>query len=248
MRVKAVVFDLDDTLISWAGQTGSYGDLTERHVHSMYGYMQTAVSTTLPNIDDFFLTYRTTIQEDWLGARGVWLGVSFYNSLVRFFQKLELDITQIDFDAVMHAYDWRPVEGVDLYPDTIDTLTTLKNGGQQIGLITNSMLPMWMRDVELETYGLLNFFDARTTSGDVEAMKPHTAVFQHILDQLNLVPEEAMYVGDNPLHDIDGANNTGMISTLIDPPHLNRQKGETEPDYTITALNELIPILETLEK
>ena len=77
-------------------------------------------------------------------------------------------------------------------------------------------------------------------------MKPHTAVFQHILTQLNTPPEQAIFVGDSPAHDIVGANDTGMVSILIDPPHLNRELNGTQPDFTINKLQELIPILERL--
>lgn len=245
-QIEAIVFDLDDTLIDWSAQSVPYGEISRPHVHNIHSYL-TAENHPLPDTDTFFQSYRRTVREDWQAIQGVWEGMSFYNSLKRLFQSLELDVEQIDFEAVMRAYDWRPATEVKVFEDTLAVLTAVRAQNYKIGLITNSMLPMWMRDVELEAYGLLDYFDARTTSGDVGYMKPHTAVFQHLLNQLNVPAARAIFVGDSPDHDIAGANATGMISVLMDPPHLNRELNGTEPDYTITKLEELLDILERLE-
>ena len=245
-HIEAVVFDLDDTLIDWSAQTLSYGEISRPHVGKMHAYL-TADDHALPDEEAFFQHYRRTVLADWQAARGVWQDMSFFNSLNHLFQTLELDIDRIDFEAVMRAYDWQPMAEVKLYADTLAVLTHLQQEAYKIGLITNSMLPMWMRDVELEAYGLLDFFDARTTSGDAGYMKPHAAVFHHLLDQLNTSPERAVFVGDSPEHDIAGANAAGMVSILIDPPHLDRDLNGTKPDYTINELNELLPILVELE-
>ena len=244
-RVEAIVFDLDDTLIDWSAQALTYGEISRPHVNNVHRYL-TAENHTLPDANTFFDQYRSTVRSNWEAAKGVWTGVSFYNSLNNLFQALELDVARIDFEAVARAYDWRPTAGVRPFADTIEVLNTLQQT-YKIGLITNSMLPMWMRDVELEAYGLIDYFDARITSGDAGYLKPHTAVFHHMLDKLEVSPNRAIFVGDSPEHDIDGANATGMISVLMDPPHLNRELNGTQPDYTINCLQELLDILERLE-
>ena len=245
-QIDAIVFDFDDTLIDWSAQPMPYGEISRPHIGNVHAYLM-ADHHTLPDVDTFFQLYRNTVRADWAAAQGVWTDVSFFNSLNHFFQALELDIARIDFEAVMKAYDWQPVPGVRLFDDTLTMLTAIQQKNIKIGLITNSMLPMWMRDVELEAYGLIDFFDARTTSGDAGYLKPHTAVFQQMLTQLNTTPQRAIFVGDSPEHDIAGANATGMTSVLMSPPHLNRDLNGTVPDYTITKLQELLDILEGLE-
>jgi FMN phosphatase YigB (HAD superfamily) len=93
----------------------------------------------------------------------------------------------------------------------------------------------------------MEYLDARVASGDVGYLKPHPAVYQRILELLETTPERAVFVGDRPSNDIAGANEVGLISVLMDPPHLDRQLEGVEPDYTIGCLNELLPILERLE-
>jgi FMN phosphatase YigB (HAD superfamily) len=57
-----------------------------------------------------------------------------------------------------------------------------------------------------------------------------------------------VFVGDRPVNDIAGANEAGMISVLISPPHLDRELNGVQPDYIIQRLSELIPILDKLEE
>jgi putative hydrolase of the HAD superfamily len=109
------------------------------------------------------------------------------------------------------------------------------------------MLPMWMRDIELRYYELLDYFDVRLTSGDVGYIKPHPAIYLEALKQLDTPPEQAVFVGDRPAYDIAGANNAGMISVWLDAPHLEEKLDGIEADYTINNLTELLPILEDLE-
>ena len=147
----------------------------------------------------------------------------------------------------MQVYDWQPMAGVVPYPETISVLQHLRQSGYKIGLITNAMLPMWMRDVELRHYQLLEYFDVRLTSGDVGYIKPHPAIYHTALKQLDTQPAQAIFVGDRPENDVAGANNAGMISVWMDPPHLSNELNGVQPDFTITQLNELLPILEQLE-
>ncbi len=138
--------------------------------------------------------------------------------------------------------------GVTLFDDTIPVLETLRQRAYKIGLVTNSMLPMWMRDVELHAYNIIDYFDARITSGDAGYMKPHPVIYTKILTALEITPEQAVFIGDRPGNDIAGANAVGITSVLMSPPHLNHKLNGNEPDYIITNLSDLLPILEALEK
>jgi putative hydrolase of the HAD superfamily len=79
-------------------------------------------------------------------------------------------------------------------------------------------------------------------------MKPHPEIYRHILGLLSVPAAKAVFVGDRPENDIAGANEAGLISVLIDPPHLARPLNSVAPDFTITRLGELLQILEQLEE
>ncbi|MEM7113910.1 MAG: HAD family hydrolase [Chloroflexota bacterium] len=245
-RIDTVLFDLDDTIIDWSTMEGTYGSINQKLAGNVYDHLQEE-GHALPERDVFLRAYRDVIVENWRVAKETWAGVNFAKSLQKVFTAVNLDLAQIDLNAALIAYDWGPMPGVLPYEDATDMLDWLKANDYQIGLVTNAMLPMWMRDAELEAYGLLHYFDARITSGDTGYMKPHPAIYWRIMGMLHTTPERCVFVGDRPGNDIVGANDVGMHSVLIDPPHLDHDLEGTVPDFTINTLRELIPILETLD-
>lgn len=245
-RIQAVLFDLDDTLIDWSGQALPYPEIYRPHVASLYTYLSQN-GHLLPPFTPFFQQYQEQVQQAWDEAKTVWTGVNFARVLQDFFAALGLDTAHIEINAALRAFAWQPVPGVAPYPDTHATLDALRQQGYRLGLLTNSMMPMWMRDIELRAYRLETYFEARLTSGDFGFMKPHPAIYHELLRRLDCPPARALFVGDRPANDIAGARAAGLSSVLIAPPHLERDLDEVQPDYTITALQELLPILAKLE-
>lgn len=246
-RITAVLFDLDDTLIDWSGQEIHGAAIGLRHLGNVHSYLTKCVDD-VPDHDDFCDIFGQVLVSLWTEAKQTWAGVSLAEVMGRTLTVCGVDVTQIDMLELLQVYNWQPVPGVRPYPDTLPTLQTLRQNGYKMGLITNAMQPMWMRDVELETYGLLEFMDARTTSGDTGYMKPHPAIYRRILEELQIEPAQAIFVGDRPENDIAGANAVGMVSVLISPAHLDYDLKGAQPDYTIGRLSELLPILTNFEK
>ncbi|MDX1664631.1 MAG: HAD family hydrolase [Candidatus Promineifilaceae bacterium] len=248
-RVEAVIFDLDDTLIDWSGFTIGWEELARPRIDKVYDYL-TGHGHNLCDRELFLKHYRRRVEEVWDTAREDWSAPSLANALRFACTDAGVPGEALDLEEVMEIYAsmWGPVPGVEVYEDTVEVLEELRRRGYRLGLITNSFFPMWMRDVELRHYELIDYFDARIASGDTDYMKPHPSIYELMLDMLNIAAEEALFVGDRPDHDIAGANESGLISVLIDPPHLNRPLDGVQPDYTITRLQELIPVLDALEE
>ncbi|MCA9932671.1 MAG: HAD family hydrolase [Ardenticatenaceae bacterium] len=244
--IHAIIFDFDDTLIDWSRQIKPYPEIYRFHLENLYTFLS-ETGHTLPPIETFVQQYQEVVRHAWDEAKIVWAGVNFATVLKTLFRALALDLSQIDIQAAMQAFNWQPVPNVAPFADTHATLQTLKQQGYQLGLITNSMMPMWMRDIELRAYELIDYFDGRLTSGDFGHMKPHPAIYHELLRQLGCRPEQAIFVGDRPANDIAGANDAGMISVLMSPPHVIRDLNGVQPDYTIETLQDLLPILAALE-
>lgn len=246
-RIEAVIFDLDDTLLDWSAITDNEWEAKAPFMTRVYTFLQRC-GQTLPDE----ATFRTHVQQHIAGTWKRALETLEAPSLGRMWREsletLNCDLTAIDIDELMRAYEWGATPGVQPYPDAIPLLEELRRRRYKIGLVTNASMPMWMRDVELREYGLLKFFDARITSGDSRFIKPHPAVYHRVLNLLETAAERAVFVGDDPAHDIVGANKVGLTSVLIDPPHLNRPLNGVVPDFTITSPSELLPILEELEE
>ncbi|MDT8307013.1 MAG: HAD family hydrolase [Anaerolineae bacterium] len=244
--VDSVLFDLDDTLIDWSGMEQAWEELNEPLVGNLYEHLAQN-GYNLPERAVFFDAFVRRAHEVWDEAKEDLSGPEFREALRRVCVDAGLDLRGDEIDALMEAYGWKPMPGVVPYPDTIFVLQTLREAGYRLGIVTNSFYPMWMRDVELAHYELLDFFDVRITASDAGYIKPHRAIYEQALVLLGTEPERTVFVGDRPQHDILGANEAGLISVLIDPPHLEREKNGIEADYTICTLSELLSILEELE-
>jgi len=245
-QIQAVIFDFDDTLIDWSGQEIHGAEIGQRHLRNVFNYL---VEQGFDLLDEelFYDIFGQIILRRWQEAKVNWDGVAFQAVMAETLQTCGLDLNEIDMAEVLRVYDWQPVPGVRPFPDTLPVLQTLKEQGYKIGLVTNAMQPMWMRDVELHNYGLLDYLDARITSGDTGYMKPHPQIYERILALLEVDARHALFVGDRPENDIAGANDAGILSVLISPPHLNYDLNGVRPDFTIARLNELLPILAEIE-
>jgi HAD superfamily hydrolase (TIGR01509 family) len=77
----------------------------------------------------------------------------------------------------------------------------------------------------LERYGIADCFDAIIDSGVVGCEKPHPAIFEAALREMNAVPEQSLYVGDVYSVDYLGAIRVGMQAMLFDVAGAYRESG-----------------------
>ena len=246
IQIKSVIFDLDDTLIDWSGQAVAWPDFLRPRTDQIHQFLISA-GLSLPLEDEFYALVSSAIGELWNKARETGKLHSIGVMLCQLLADLGNNVDQIDIDEVLVQFNWQPFPGVKLFDDSLEVLDALKLRHYKIGLLTNSFLPMWMRDVELEAFGILDYFDARLTAADVGYIKPHPAIFKEMLSLLETKPEEAVFVGDRPKNDIAGANEAGMISILISPPHVNHEHGNVTPDYAVDNLSELLALLSSID-
>ena len=69
--------------------------------------------------------------------------------------------------------------------------------------------------IELARHGLLQIVDAVVFCVDVGWRKPHRAPFDRALALLNVAPSEAVFIGDDPRWDVAGAQNAGLRPVLL---------------------------------
>jgi FMN phosphatase YigB (HAD superfamily) len=132
----------------------------------------------------------------------------------------------------------------NVYPDAAGVLADVKSLGVATGLISNAgVTPGFvLRDV-MRGHGLLEHIDHAIFSDEVELSKPATAIFQMALDEFGVEPDEAAFVGDQPILDVLGPQSAGIRSIQVGDV---RADG-IEPDARISTLSELIPALRSLQ-
>ncbi len=87
-------------------------------------------------------------------------------------------------------------------------------------------------------------FEAVVASDEVRAYKPHVSLFREVCDRLNMPPERAVYVGDSPWADIEGARHAGMRAVWINRHDATWPDDIEPPAATVTSLGELGALLE----
>jgi len=122
-------------------------------------------------------------------------------------------------------------------------LDELSFEGHKIGLISNTgltspeMYRSWFADI-----GILDYFDFLAFSNQQEISKPEARIFTATIEELEVVPERALHVGDNLHTDIGGAAAIGMSTAWVKCGISSPVEPMAEPDYIIESILELTEI------
>lgn len=130
------------------------------------------------------------------------------------------------------------VDLIKFYDDVLPTLSALKKSGFKLALVTNSEYSI--KPLTLNSLPLEDFFDFFAWSFEVGSVKPDRKIFDFVLSEANVLPENSVMVGDSPNSDILGAVNVGMNAVLID--RVSRVE-KPLPCVKISDLRELLPVL-----
>lgn len=244
--LKAILFDLDDTLIDWSG----FRNLWETRERELLRGVFDWVCVELQPLSDFELMaaeFLTRTQQAWEGARSSLRAPNIGAVMIETLTALGVPPGSMSERRVLQAYRWGAAPGTIVFPDVIDMLKLLQSHGIRVGIVTNAYQPMWMRDVELHEHGLLEFFpECRISAADVGYLKPHPSIFEFALECLGTKPEETIFIGDNPVADIAGGQGAGMQTVLrITHPSPPMLSGLIVPDHALNSFAELPDVLDT---
>jgi len=93
-------------------------------------------------------------------------------------------------------------------PDALDTIQRLKAKGYKVGIITNGPIPM--QNAKIDAVGFRHMFDVIVVSKAVGIEKPDPEIFLLTAEKIACTPDTCLYVGDHPRNDIFGAKQAGM--------------------------------------
>ena len=127
-----------------------------------------------------------------------------------------------------------------VYEETFAVLDQLKDQYKLL-LLTNGS-PDLQREKLAGVPQLIPYFDHIIISGEFGEGKPRATIFQHALSCLELEAEDCIMVGDKLTTDILGANTVGMTSVWINRHGIDRND-DIIPTHTITSLNDLFELL-----
>ena len=136
---------------------------------------------------------------------------------------------------------WAPHTLAD--PQASELLQQLRADGLAIGVLSNTLWPRVHHQEVFERDELAHLIDAACYTSEMDVAKPHREAFMSITAQLEVAPEQCVFVGDRIWDDIFGAQEIGMRAIWI--PH-SRVPTEQIPDGDAipdAIANELIEVL-----
>lgn len=245
-RIKAVIFDLGNTLIYFDGK---WPQVIEQSHLAMLDSLRAA--GIRPDEEAFLTRFRARMKEYVAERETEFIEYTSARILrdvleeMGFIQIPEMVIRQAlaAMYAVSQAY-WKVED------DAHATLLTLRQQGYHLGAISNAA-----DDADVQTLidqaQLRHYLDLILTSAALGIRKPNPRIFQIALEGLNVSPSQAVMVGDTLGADILGAHNAGMYAIWITrraDTAANRAHLDTiQPDATIHALAELPELLQRLK-
>lgn len=219
--IRAVLFDLDGTLYDRDALANA---LFERQYRDFAGDLR-GISR------ERFLRDVHAMDEHGHGEKE-----SGYRNLVRVW---DLDDT---LAPRLIEHFWATFEGLCvLSPDTAATLEALRERNLMLGVITNG--PVGRQRRKLELLGLAGSFDAVLVSGEEGCRKPDAEIFQRALARCGVAAHEALFVGDHPVADVEGAHRAGLFAVWMFVPYWPPPVVPAEL-AVIDFLSELLPIVD----
>jgi 2-haloalkanoic acid dehalogenase type II len=170
----------------------------------------------------------------------------FQDVLQAMARELDVSFTEEQFARYRQSQWQRRERDFTLREGVIDTLTTLRERGCHLGIVSNIDDDQLKHMIELS--GLQRHFDSILSSEQAQSCKPDSRIFAEALRRADSPPDATFFVGDSLQQDIPGANRAGMQSVLIWSSTTSEPApGEDRPRHVIRQIPDLIDLLQQVE-
>lgn len=225
MGIKAVIFDLDNTLI----------DFMKMKRLASRAAINAMIKAGL-KIDK---------REAWKLLNKLFLKYGIENQRIFdiFLEKVTGSVDINILAAGVVAYRRVKEMQMKTYPDVAATLRKLRKRGLKLVIVTDA--PKFQAWSRLFGLGLENYFDFVIALEDTGQKKPSHLPFKAALKMLKFKPKDVMMVGDSIQRDVAGARRLGMIAVLAKYGQVEKGKGRA--DYEINDIKQILEILKTVQ-
>lgn len=245
MNLKAIYFDLDDTLCG-------YWDASKAAMRTTFNLYPIEGKTT----DEMILHWASAFRK----FSGTLKETGLYETYCKTGEPTrteQMRLTLIEAGAADEAhanqlsesYAFHRDKNLKLFEDAIEVLDFLF-GRYPLGLITNG--PADIQRQEIATLGIGKYFKKIYIEGEMGVGKPHQTVFDRAAKAVEAQPDQLLFVGNSYAHDIAPAIEAGWHTAWVrrasdvapskSAPDAKPQ-GAADPTFVIGELRELLGIL-----
>jgi HAD superfamily hydrolase (TIGR01509 family) len=197
--LRAVLFDWGDTLMQW---TPDDELLVDGHRAGLAAIGREPIAAMTDRFRDVYLRE--------FFAPGVIEEIEYPAQVRRLLGEFGVEVDDdglLRFLEAEHAA-WAPAR--QLAATTHALLESLRGRGLRVGLVSNAFDPPELLHRDLADLGVADLLDVAVFSSQIGRRKPDPAIFRYALEQLDVEPESALFVGDTAATDVAGAAALGM--------------------------------------
>jgi putative hydrolase of the HAD superfamily len=234
--IRAVLFDWGDTLMQWTWDEALV-EAGHRAGLEVIGRGDLSITKHFRERFEPLFDVPGTIEEiEYPG---------FVRGILRDFG---IEVSDEELDAFLEAEHaaWAPARA--LGGTTLALLDALRERGIKTGLVSNAFDPGWLLRRDLDQMEVGRRLDAVVFSSEVGKRKPHPDIFKHALGQLDVAPEDALFVGDRLYEDVRGAGELGMTTVQALWFRADEHPDGREPDYQAFTQFDVLNVVRRLNR
>ena len=226
MKYKAIIFDLFGTLVDSYSVQGYNRLITDM-----------ASALKLPS-EGFSKLWRDTAYE-----RAIGIFKTTEESIRYICSKLIISVNDENIRKCEQIRLENTRKALNPKNGAVDLLNSLKGLGYKIGLITNcsTEVPLFWKNIELS-----HFFDVTIFSASVGMKKPDPQIYILACEQLEVEPNECLYIGDGDSNELSGASQLGMYAVMIRDPNELDPYRLVEVDWDGRKIKNFIEIMDLI--
>ncbi|MCF6149017.1 MAG: HAD-IA family hydrolase [Candidatus Kuenenia sp.] len=229
VRIKAIIFDLDDTLFDCSGTLVVRG---RRKVAK-------TIAKLISCSEEEAFQLQNKLEEKY-GTK-----CNVYDYIVAMF-----DLHPSYGKRLLEEFICIDLSGIALFPSVIETLVQLKKQGYKLFLVTFG--ERLVQKNKIDVLGLGNNYFDKILIAERNGVKNKKDHFLEILQYYNLKSEEVMCVGDKIEDEILAGKALGMITVMYEHGRhyklfQQKQSVQFKPDYAVRNISDILELLSELE-
>ena len=215
MSIKAVLFDLDGTLLKMD---------QDEFVKTYFKYLAKHLAPRGYEPDKLLKVFWAGVGAMVANDGSVTNEEAFWKAFTQAYGETSIEDKPYLDDFYKNGFN-QVQEVCGLYEEAKEIVTLVKEKGKLVVLATNPLFPHTATENRIRWAGLeTTDFVEYTTYENCHFCKPNPKYYEEILEKLNLKPEECIMVGNDVEEDMVPADNLGMSRFLLTNCLINKKE------------------------